>query len=92
MVSQRTDGFSTWSQLIAKHGIATVIAAVLIGWLIFRIDTPVSGTAMTVKDLNTAHASHVKAADESQRILESLMRQICVNTAKSDEQIRACVR
>lgn len=84
----KSDALNTWSQLIARHGIATVIAAVLIGWLVFRVDGKVASAAEVQPELQ----KHMQDTAEEQRAIRQLLAQICVNTAKSEDQVQGCFR
>jgi len=63
--------------VLAKHGLATVLALALVWWL----TQDMAGTQRWVKDTLTTHSLQT----------DFYLRQICVNTATTDAQRGGCL-
>lgn len=93
------NGGNGWQALIAKYGVQSAIALFLIWWLTGKVD----GELGSMKATLTEHTQVTNAATLSmqnfsaeqrqvQRELSVLLRQICVNTAKTDQARQECIR
>jgi hypothetical protein len=88
-------GMTPWMRFIAFIGVPAAIAL----FLVYRLDGRSALELAQISAELRAHATVSSAAvatldehrDET-RTLIALMRQICVNTSKSDQQRRECVQ
>jgi hypothetical protein len=88
-------GMTPWMRFIAFIGVPAAIAL----FLVYRLDGRSAQELAQISADLRAHAAistiTAKSVDESRietRTLVALMRQICVNTSKTDTQRRECVQ
>lgn len=92
-------GLPPWMRFVWLIGVPSAIAL----FLVWRLDGRQSQHLMQIESRLEAHAlvtlgaagTLTKASEDGRaetRTLITLMRQVCVNTARTDEQRRECVR
>jgi hypothetical protein len=98
-----SDGLPAWARslvtLILQHGVAAAVALFLVYWMSARltrqlesievkVDTHVEQAAIAGKSM-TAFADTQR---ETTREMLSILRQMCINTSKTDTQRKECVQ
>jgi hypothetical protein len=88
-------GMTPWMRFIAFIGVPAAIAL----FLVYRLDgrsaqelAQISADLRAHSTISAATASVMEDHRDETRLLIALMRQICVNTSKSDVQRRECVQ
>jgi hypothetical protein len=86
-------------QLVFQQGIGAALAVLLVWFLGQRLMNDVQALQSDLRSHTAAAASAVTSAQSFQLIhgedakaLIGLLRQVCVNTARTDDQRRECVR
>ena len=92
-------GMPQWARIVWIFGAPSILAGVLVWRLIAGIEDTVEASLSQMTDTHAALMQHVRATEDAARLVQaaqmsqiSVMRQICVNTAKDDQQRRECVR
>jgi hypothetical protein len=88
-------GMSPWMRFIAFIGVPAAIAL----FLVYRLDgrsaqelAGISAELRAHQAVSTVMATEIADHKQETKTLIVLMRQICVNTSKNDQQRRECVQ
>jgi hypothetical protein len=83
---------ATWGKFVTTVGVPSAALLFLLWRLTTGIEIQVDQNAATTARMERALDSHIRANDSTTLTMLTLMRQICVNTAATDEQRRSCVQ
>ena len=93
------NGNKDWLLWLRQHGPWAVLSAILLWQLLDGNAKQLAATLATVQETRAEVASHAVEAkavtqklDLMQRDQIALMRRICINTAKDDNQRQECLR
>jgi hypothetical protein len=88
-----------WWTLLERYGVPSAIALFLVWFMTTRIQNDMKDMSLELRGHATISASTASRLESftqdsraESRSMISLLRQVCVNTAKTDEQRRECVR
>jgi hypothetical protein len=89
----------SWVKIASDYGVATALALLLAWWMVTKQDEALgrleTSLAAHSQVSTTASAAFVSFSEEQRTqtsTLIALVRQVCINTAKTDTQRRECVR
>lgn len=93
------NGNGGWVGVVARYGVATVIALGLALFLATKVDAGliaikgvVDGNSTKLDTSQTSLTSFIHQYEQTSQEMLKLARQTCINTSKTDEQRLNCLR
>jgi hypothetical protein len=77
-----------WLTFVFRVGVPSAIAV----WFVFRLTTTMEDRLYRMEAIQQTVRVELEEHMRASKIAIDLARQLCINTAKDDEQTRACLR